>query len=317
MKRFNLFCLLVLVVMVGLIGDACSPVPVAEESGLITVRVVATEDFGETLILDKTLEVPSETSAMTALEQAAEVETEYGGGFVSAINGFRSGYNRGMMRDWFVYLNGILANTGVMDYTLHAGDVQHWDIHDWGFRQFVPAIIGGFPEPLLHGYGGKNRETIVVFPGSLKNEADKIRQVLLESGISSVSQRQLDALSQKDKETGNLILLGTMDMPLIVELNHQWKKLGYFTNYRDGNLVAINLEGKEVAGYGAGSGIIQATQNPWNPKGIGACENVAWMIAGIDITGVRNAVDIMINKRVDLQYACAVIADKGKVVRIP
>ncbi|GAI85551.1 unnamed protein product, partial [marine sediment metagenome] len=36
--------------------------------------------------------------------------------------------------------------------------------------------------------------------------------------------------------------------------------------------------------------LIQATQNPWNPKGIGACENVVWLVSGTDEAGVKDAI---------------------------
>jgi hypothetical protein len=78
--------------------------------------VIATRNFGQELMLDETLKLPPGTSAMTALEKVAEVETAYGGGFVNAINGVQSGFTgtRQTMTDWFLYINGIQARTGAL-----------------------------------------------------------------------------------------------------------------------------------------------------------------------------------------------------------
>lgn len=308
---------LILCLCAVLAVSACTSAPSAKENRQIMVRVVVTENFGQKLIFDKLLEVSSGSSAMETLRKVAEVKTEYGGGFVDAINGIRSGFSGGTTRDWFVYINGILANTGVLDYTLHNGDVQHWDIHDWGFRQFIPAIVGGFPEPFLHGYSGRISRTVIAFDKGFEEEAENLKQVLVRMGTGNVSAKTITQLTQSDKETCNLILLGTLDAVILAELNQIWKKLGFFAFFRNGKLVVLNLEGKETVEHGAETGLIQATQSPWNPKGIGACENVVWMVSGTDSAGVRNALDIMMNRAIDWQYACAAVITSRGVIRVP
>ena len=98
--------ILLLLFAVGL--SACSP---SGTGAGITVRVVATQNFGQELMFDETLEVPQRTSAMEALQQVADIETTYGGGFVNAIDGVRSGYtgSHEAKKDWFICANGILT----------------------------------------------------------------------------------------------------------------------------------------------------------------------------------------------------------------
>jgi len=297
---------------------ACSAAP-SQEAGAITVRVVATRNFGQELMFDETLELPTATPAMTALESVADVETAYGGGFVNAINGVSSGFTgtQQTMTDWFLYINGIQARTGALDYALNDGDIQHWDFHVWGFRQSVPAIIGDFPEPLGHGYGGKVSLTIIAYADDLAKEADNLENQLSQLGVNNISTKRLSELSADEKESANLILLGTIDSELISELNDIWDRLGFFAHFEEEKLVVFNAEGEIATEYGAGVGLIQATQNPWNPKGIGAAENVVWLISGTDTAGVKSALDALINHPARLQYAGAAVIASGEIIRIP
>jgi len=318
MNRCKWLTLLALLLIMIALLCACPPSP-SPEAGAITVKIVATRNFGQELMFAETLELPPGTPAMTALEKVADVETAYGGGFVNAINGVSSGFTgtQPTMADWFLYINGIQARTGALDYKLHDGDIQHWDFHAWGFRQSVPAIIGDFPEPFGHGYGGKVSPTVIAYADDFKEEADSLKDGLSQRGVNSPSTKRLSELSADEKESANLILLGTIDSELISELNDIWERLGFFAHFEEEGLVVFNAEGEVAAEYGAGVGLIQATQNPWNPKGTGAAENVVWLISGTDTAGVKSALDALINHPTRLQYAGAAVIASGEIIRIP
>jgi len=288
-------------------------------SNYASVRVIATQNFGQELMFDEILEMPPDSSAMAALEKVAEVETAYGGGFVDAINGFRSGFTGigKTKKDWFLYVNGIQSNVGALDYKLQPGDVEHWDYHDWSFRHFIPAIVGAFPEPFLHGYSGQKQSTLIVYSDNLREAAQELKNGLLPLGVNDVSLSSISELPVTDKEASNLILLGMADNELISELNQNWKKLGFFARFENGNLVILNAQGETDTTYSTATGLIQATQNPWNPNGIGACENVAWMVAGTDERGVRGAIDTLLENHAQLQYAFAVVIANGEIIKIP
>jgi len=280
---------------------------------------VVTRDFGQELILDETLEVPPGTSAMSALMKVADVDTAYGGGFVNSINGVHSEFTGGqsVQRDWFFYINGITSNAGALDYKMNDGDIQHWDFHDWSFHHFIPAIAGDFPEPFRHGYGGRTSPTIIVYDNSLKKDAENIERSLARLGVSDISTKRFSELSENEKESCNLILLGTVDNEPISELNRLWQRLGFFAYFKDGNIVTFDSKGEVSAVYETGAGLIQATQSPWNPKGIGACENVVWLVSGTDAIGVKNALDTLIDNYTEFKYACAVVVAGGETNRIP
>ncbi len=318
MKWNKLLVLVTALLLVMAALSACSPLP-SPETGVITVRVMATQNFGQELMFDETLEVPPGTSAMAALMKVAKVETAYGGGFVNAINGVRSGFagSQSMKTDWFIYINGIQSNTGALDYKLHDGDIQHWDFHDWSFHHFIPAIVGDFPEPFRYGYRGIIYPTIIVYQDGWEEDAQRVADKLNRLGIENISIRGINKLQEDEKESCNLILLGTPDFPPIAELNQVWGRLGFFAHFENGNLVVLNTKGEVVTKYDAGVGLIQATQNPWNPKGIGACESVVWLVSGTDEAGVKDAIHALVNRYTEFQYACAAVVANGGMIKVP
>jgi len=302
----------------ALAGVGCKsrgePLPAGSSATLVVAR-----DFGREVVLSEGVELARTMSAMDMLKEAAAVEIAYGGGFVNAINGIRSHYTatRSAKDDWFLYINGISAKAGAHDYTIRPGDVERWDFHHWGYRSFVPALIGDFPEPFIHGYRGKVYATVVVYEQSFKEEAEALRDELTELGVNEVSTVETGALSGNDKAHSNLILLGIMDSPLIAKLDEIYRKLGFFARFKDGRLQALDTKGHVAAEYGPGVGIIQATQSPWNPDGVGASKNVVWMVSGVDEAGVRNAAQALINRHDEMRHLFATIVAGEEIIMVP
>jgi hypothetical protein len=119
-------------------------------------RLTVTQEFGARAA--KRLDAPkvsgSET-VMRLLQRNAKVTTRFGGGFVQSIDGVAGGRSGGRPVDWFYYVNGVEASEGAAAKRLNPGDRVWWDRHDWGAAQRVPAVVGSFPEPFLHGIGGR------------------------------------------------------------------------------------------------------------------------------------------------------------------
>jgi hypothetical protein len=127
-----------------------------EDHGKATLWV--TRDRGAEVILDR--EVPAGLTAMQALDRAADIETRYGGRYVQAINGIEGSLTN--RRDWFYFINGYEADRSAAEYRLREGDVEWWDFRSWKTRMREPVVVGAFPEPFLHGYGGKRLDAYVV-----------------------------------------------------------------------------------------------------------------------------------------------------------
>jgi hypothetical protein len=98
--------------------------------------VLVTQDCGETVVVEKT-EVPAGQTALQALDRVADIETDDGGKFVTAIEGIEQDESKQLA--WLFYVNGKMAEVGAAEVRLRAGDVEWWDLHDWDETCPVPA----------------------------------------------------------------------------------------------------------------------------------------------------------------------------------
>jgi hypothetical protein len=98
--------------------------------------VLITQDCGQKVVIEKT-DVPAGQTAMQALDRVADVETDDGGKFVTAVEGIEQ--NTGKKLAWLFYVNGKMAEKGAAEIKLGAGDVEWWDFHNWEQTCAVPA----------------------------------------------------------------------------------------------------------------------------------------------------------------------------------
>jgi hypothetical protein len=159
-----------------------------------------TRDRGQHVLLAG--KVKAGQTAMQALQQRVKVKTSYGGRFVQSIDGLSG--NRSARRDWFYFVNGYEADRGAADYTLHPGDVEWWDYRSWQHSMHVPVVVGAFPEPFLHGYGGKTRDAAIVYDSqALRPEARALGKLIHAKTLKA---DQLD--------DANVLFLTKADVPL-------------------------------------------------------------------------------------------------------
>jgi Domain of unknown function (DUF4430) len=127
-------------------------------SSATDATIWVTRDRGAELVLEQS--VPSGLTAIQALERVADVDTSYGGRFVQSIDGVAGDASREM--SWFYFVNGIEADKGGAEYRVRPGDVVWWDYRSWkGASMRQPVVVGAFPEPFIHGYGGHVRPAVV------------------------------------------------------------------------------------------------------------------------------------------------------------
>jgi hypothetical protein len=98
-------------------------------------EVLVTQDCGKTVVVNKK-KVPADQTAMRALQTIADVETDEGGKFVTAIEGVEQ--DTGKQLAWLFYVNGQAAEKGAAEIKLKAGDVEWWDLHSWEKNCPVP-----------------------------------------------------------------------------------------------------------------------------------------------------------------------------------
>jgi hypothetical protein len=113
-------------------GSSDAAQPAAEPQAAVLI----TQGCGKEVVVER-MEVPAGQTAMQALDRVAEIETDAGGKFVTAIEGVEQ--DEGQKLAWLFYVNGKAAQKGAAEIELQAGDVEWWDLHNWEKTCPVPA----------------------------------------------------------------------------------------------------------------------------------------------------------------------------------
>jgi hypothetical protein len=124
--------LFVLLALAACGGSNEAPAPAAGPQAAVLV----TQDCGQEVVVERT-EVAAGQTAMRALKRVADVETDDGGKFVTAIEGIEQ--DEGKQLAWLFYVDGAVAEKGATEIELEAGAVEWWDLHDWNEECQVPA----------------------------------------------------------------------------------------------------------------------------------------------------------------------------------
>jgi uncharacterized protein DUF4430 len=247
-------------------------------------KLTITRDFGTRALRD--LEAPKvggEETVMRLLQRNAKVSTRYGGGFVQSIDGMAGGRSGGDPVDWFYYVNGIEASRGAAATSLRGGDRVWWDRHDWSAAMRVPAVVGSFPEPFVHGIDGKRLPVRIecATPGS-----DPCRQVSERLASYDVPAAIGGLLTARVQETLR-VLVGPWpalrDDHAVGDLERGPGESGVYARIaHDGRrIVALDPRGRAARTLGAGTGLVAATA-------LGD-ERPTWVVTGTDEAGVASA----------------------------
>lgn len=161
-------------------------------------KLWVTRDRGARVLLVR--EVPAGLTVLQALDREADVKTRYGGRYVQAINGVAGSITA--RRDWFYFVNGIEADQSAAEYKLRPGDVEWWDYRSWGKQMRVPVVVGAFPEPFLHGYGGKRRPAAVLYRRGQASAARALAKLIHATWV-----RPADPISVKPPGNANVLFI--------------------------------------------------------------------------------------------------------------
>ena len=166
--------------MTRVVGIACAVatlVGCGATHGTATLWV--TRDRGHRVVLVR--HVPAGLTAMQALDRVADIGTRYGGRYVERIGGVSG--SLAAQHDWFYFINGYEADRSATEYRLHAGDVEWWDFRSWKGQLRAPVVVGAFPEPFVHGWGGKTLPAAVMYDPGLRGVARRLAHVVHASTV--------------------------------------------------------------------------------------------------------------------------------------
>jgi hypothetical protein len=144
-----------------------------------TAQLWVTRDRGAELLVDAHVEAGQ--TLLRALAAEADVKTRYGGRYVQSVNGIEG--SLGEQHDWFWFVNGYEGDRSAASYMLRDGDVAWLDYRAWEREGEARVVVGAFPEPFVHGYGGKKRRAVVRFEG---DQTRRVTQLAKEIGADSV-----------------------------------------------------------------------------------------------------------------------------------
>jgi uncharacterized protein DUF4430 len=251
--------------------------------GTENVAVTVTRNFGTAQIgqIEQT-HVPGSETVMRMLERHFRVQTRYGGGFVQSIDGLAGNPSH---LDWFYYVNGVEAPKGAAATAVHRGDRIWWDLHDWSATQSIPAVVGSFPEPFLHGVGGKRLPTTIECAADVTPACQRVSRQLSAEHVP-VATQLIGTGSGVDSLT---VIVGTwrdVRPEIVASLLEQGPSAsGVYARFggptSTPQLQLLNPRGQTARRLGPGAGLIAATAQ-------GSAEPT-WLITGTDSGGVKAA----------------------------
>jgi hypothetical protein len=248
------------------------------------ITLTVTRDFGaQTVRSMSPPRVHGQETVMSLLMRNATVTTRYGGGFVQSVNGSSGTATGGQPRDWFYYVNGVLAPQGAAATNVHPGDHIWWDLHDWSQTDSVPAVVGSFPEPFLNGIGGKRLPVRVECAAISSPPCRTVSSRLRALGVPAA----LAAIGPGDEPETLRVLVGPWHAlrgdPAAHQIELGPRSSGVYARFAASgtNLALLSEQGAVARTLAAGAGLVAATRY--------GEEAPAWFITGTDSTGVELA----------------------------
>lgn len=264
------------------------------QSGAATgpVSLTLTHDYGSARVGAATVaHPPAGATALQVLKRRFKVALGPNGS-VHAIGGVVAG--RGDR--WQLYLNGVAARPRAR---IHTGERLWWDLE--GSVGAPRAVVGSFPEPFLHGLGGKRLPTTLQCGRDVAAACRHVEGVLSHAGISAASQL-LGAGSGQDSLA---VVIGTwrdIRNGLVAALLRRGPTtsgvFARFTGAPNPSLRLLNAHGTVVVTAGPGAGLIAALTQGGAPP--------TWLLVGTDPAGATAAAEAFSASRLRDHFALAV-----------
>jgi hypothetical protein len=251
------------------------------------IHLTVTQGFGAKAVgAQGAPKARGQETVMSLLMRNHKVKTRYGGGFVQSIDGRSGGTQGGEPLDWFYYVNGVEASKGAADTNVHPGDRIWWDLHDWSQTADVPAVVGSFPEPFVHGTGGKRLpvrvECVELTSPPCETVVARLRAAGVPAGVA--------AIGPGDEPSTLRVLVGPWPAvratPATQAIERGPRASGVYARFAgDGHtLTLLDARGRATETLGAGAGLVAATRY--------AEEAPVWVVTGTDVAGVSRAASV-------------------------
>jgi hypothetical protein len=279
-------------------------------------QLMVSKDFGAEPIVqtDQPKTGGSDTVMRLLQRNAPKVQTRFGGGFVQSIDGVSGGQRDGQPVDWFFYVNGIQADKGATSIKVHQGDRVWWDYHDWGATDDVPAVVGSFPEPFLHGVDGRRLPSRVECSDPKSDACSTVAEKLTELGLPAAR----GGVGNSFVEDTLRIVVGPWRAvrgdPTVKLLERGPGTSGVFAKpAADGKSIALLDErGETTRTLGAGTGLVAATRAKDGKEQV---SDPVWIVTGTDEAGVAAAASALDEGALAGRFAVALSG--GRPIGLP
>jgi len=270
----------------------CAGCGLQPRTGSSRVSFVVTRDFGARGVASTSeTRIPGHQSLAAAMAHfftvtPGDTDRTYG-----SIDGAKAG--PGGSPGWFYYVNGIAVQPGAQNdrdeaivpsnTLVHPGDQIWWDLHDPAAARTIPAVVGSFPEPFVHGIGGKRYPTTLECGADVQSACDAIGAQLRRDGVP-VADQALGTGSGQDTLAIVVATWHDLDGSLAGDLvAHGPRNSGVYARFTDGGaaLQLMDPRGQVVRTLGAGAGLVAATNDNVNQP--------EWLVTGTDLAGVKAA----------------------------
>jgi hypothetical protein len=183
-----------------------------------------------------------------------------------------------------LFVNGIVARDDAADLVVHGGDRVWLDQHNTNVADVIPAVVGSFPEPFIHGTDGKRLPVRVECDDPRSGPCAAVADKLVALGV--VAGRSIISRSAADESLRILVgpwkRLRGRDLEAD-SIDRGPQSSGVYARFdASGDKLAVLDPGGGVAKtLGAGTGFIAATAEPERQPG--------WFVSGTDAAGVAAA----------------------------
>jgi hypothetical protein len=197
-------------------------------------------------------------------------------------------------------VNGIEADKGAAEREVYGGDRIWWDYRDWTAAMRVPAVVGSWPEPFLHGFRGERWGTTVDCHARAAT-CGAVSDRLSSAGVGSAG------------SDGNRIAVevGTWravrmnpDAALLAQGPDRSGVFARFVGDRRPLLELFDRQGQPAGSIGKGGGLVAVLRPGDGPP--------TWVVTGTDEKGVSGAARLL-GDALRNQYAVATQPGVGAI----
>jgi hypothetical protein len=210
-----------------------------------------------------------------------------------------------------LFVNGIAADKPAARITLHGGDRVWLDQHD-GVVAKIPAVVGSFPEPFLHGVGGKRLPVRVECDDPRSGPCAAVAEKLVSLG--AVAGRSVISRSAADESLRVLVAPWSRLRGREFEadsIDAGPRSSGVFARFEASGrrLVVLDPAGRPARTLGAGTGLIATTSERERQP--------LWFVTGTDAAGVAAAARAFDESVLADRFALAISDDLPVAVPLP